>query len=84
MVNEVKVRSYVLAGNHTQFQTFVREIGKLEPSMTHYVSNEHVLRGQRGNTLYLFGTWYARPDVDQIMLMARTREMSIVEVEDNR
>ena len=84
MTYETNTRSYVLAGNLSQFNYFIREVKRLEPGVTHYVSNEHVLRGQRGGALYLFGTWYTRKDVDEVIVMAKTRDMVIVEVEDNR
>jgi hypothetical protein len=76
---------FILAGTNSQADHFARNVLKLKnKSEYRYVDFDHRMMGFRGKVLYLYGTWYNKPNHQMIVDMARIRQFEIIEIEDNR
>lgn len=65
---------FVVAGNHEQFQNWCYET-KTKPREAIYVDSPEKLFGMRlkAEDVFRYGTYYERPDLDQIEQMIRER-----------
>lgn len=71
------MRLYIHAGTAEQARTLSR-LMNLGPQDWTYVNKPEVLMGLHGGPLLLFGTWGERPDSQQIIDLAKTRQMTIL------
>ncbi len=72
-------RFYIYAGTAEQAQTLARDMG-LQPTEWTYVLRIEMLTGVRGAPLLMCGTWRDRNDIDDLMWLARTREMKVLHI----
>ena len=70
-------RIHIFAGNADQARNLSRtmDLGRHEWS---YVSTPQTLMGLKGGILMAFGTWHERPDSQEIIDFAITRQMTIL------
>ncbi len=62
---------FVIAGNHREFKHYYPK----EDRNIIYVHSRHQLRGYHGAKVVRVGTWYERPDIEEI-----EREVKYVEM----
>jgi len=84
-LSNIKYPVIIIAGSYVQADHCAKNVLKL-PSRNHfiYAYDYRKLNGLRGNTLYLYGTWYNKHDIGDMLAHARAREFEIIELEDNR
>jgi hypothetical protein len=70
-------RLYIYAGTADQAQALARDMD-LQPTEWTYVLRIEMLTGLQGVPLLMYGTWRDRNDVDDLMWLARTREMKVL------
>lgn len=63
----------VIAGNHQQYQNFIRD-NKLSHKKYFYVSNFEKILGMRKLKYILYGTYYERKDFEKIELRLQIAE----------
>lgn len=76
-------RIFILAGTHEQARTLARW-HDMAPNEWTYVPDAHKLRGQRQQTLWLFGSWISRADCQDVVALARAADFRIFTIEDIR
>ena len=75
------IRFHILAGDHRQAQALANTMRLASNEWRYIISRESIL-GIRNEVILAFGTWKARKDWDDIMDMARVREMTILYIDD--
>jgi hypothetical protein len=77
------IRFYILAGDHRQAQALADTM-RLAPNEWRYIISSQSILGLRNEVILAFGTWQAKKDLDEIMDIARVREMTILYIHDGR
>jgi len=75
------IRFHILAGDHRQAQALADTM-RLAPNEWRYIIRRESIFGLRNEVILAFGTWQARKDLDEIMDIARVREMTILYIND--
>jgi hypothetical protein len=68
---------YLLAGNHREALDAMQNVLHMHPSAVLSISSEHQLRGLRGVKLFVYGTYYARPEFKRLMEVVRQQDIKI-------
>lgn len=76
-------RVLICAGAHVQARLLAEQLG-LQPTEWAYLDGVSRMRGLRGITLLMFGTWQSRKDIDEILVASRECEMPILYIHDGR
>lgn len=77
------MRFYIYAGDANQASNLARamDLGRHEWKSVHGVDQ---LRGQRGGTMLLYGTWKSRPndEIMEVITRAKVNMMTVLLVDD--
>ncbi len=80
-----KAPVFIFAGDGRQADHCARYVLKLKTKQEYrIVDHDHRMYGFRNHTLYLYGTWYNRPNSHLILQMAKILNFETIEIEDNR
>ena len=71
------IRFHIMAGKADQAKSLAHQMG-LSPKEWRHISKWEDLLGLRGGALLVYGTWADKNDAQELICMAKQRDMSVL------